>query len=222
MASVSTLGFLRRENKRMEIAVLTVGPVYTNCYIINQEESTSCLVVDPGDEAEKIASYIRKKGFTCEGILLTHGHFDHITGVSELISLVGGKVYACEKERELLGDPQLNASAIVGHEVALEPEYFLRDGQQFEAAGLSFRVIHTPGHTVGGCCYYAEADKVLFSGDTIFMESIGRTDLPTGNGRELLDSVRNRVLTLPDDVKIYPGHGPETSVAYEIANNPYA
>lgn len=206
----------------MEITVLTVGPVYTNCYIVNKEGSASCLVVDPGDEGEKIASYIKKKNLSCEGILLTHGHFDHITGVSELVSLVGGKVYACEKERELLMDPQLNASALTGREVALEPEIFLRDGQHFEAAGLSFRVIHTPGHTKGGCCYYSEEEKILFSGDTIFMESIGRTDLPTGNGRELLDSVRNKVLALPDDVKIYPGHGPETNVAYEAANNPYA
>lgn len=206
----------------MEIAVLTVGPVATNCYIVNQEEHSACVVIDPGDEAEKIASYIQKKGLVCEGILLTHGHFDHITGVSDLVSLVGGKVYACEKERELLGDPHLNASSMVGHEVALEPEYFLRDGQILQIAGLTFRVIHTPGHTKGGCCFYAEADQVLFSGDTIFMESIGRTDLPTGNGRELLESVRNKVLTLPDDVRIYPGHGPETSVAYEAANNPYA
>lgn len=206
----------------MEITVLTVGPVCTNCYIINREGSTTCVVVDPGEEAEKIASQIKRKGLSCEGILLTHGHFDHITGVSELLSLVGGKVYACEKERELLMNPQLNASSMVGHEVALEPEILLRDGQCLEVADMTFRVIHTPGHTKGGCCYYAEEDKVLFSGDTIFMESIGRTDLPTGNSGELLDSVRNKVLTLPDDVRIYPGHGPETTVSYEAANNPYA
>ena len=206
----------------MEITILTVGPVCTNCYIINREESTSCLVVDPGDDGEKIASQIHKRGFTCEGILLTHGHFDHITGVSELLSLVGGKVYACEQEKELLMDPQLNVSTMMGYEVALEPEILLQDGQVFEAAGMTFRVIHTPGHTKGSCCFYAEEDKALFCGDTIFMESVGRTDFPTGNGRELLDSVRNKVLTLPDDVKIYPGHGPETSVGYEAANNPYA
>lgn len=205
----------------MEITVLTVGPVCTNCYIINKEGHTSCLVIDPGDEAEKIASYIKRKGLSCEGILLTHGHFDHITGVSELISLVGGSVYACEKERELLLDPNMNASAMVGHEVSLDPEILLRDGQKFEAAGLSFLVLHTPGHTKGGCCYYSEKEKVLFSGDTIFMESVGRDDFPTGNGRELLDSIRNKILTLPDDVNIYPGHGPETNVAYEQANNPY-
>lgn len=207
----------------MEVTVLTVGPVYTNCYIVNKEnDSTGCVVIDPGEDAEKIASYIRKKNLTCEGILLTHGHFDHITAVSELHSLVGGKIYAYEKEKELLADPMLNSSAMVGYEVGIEADVWLRDGQMLEIAGMQFQVIHTPGHTTGGCCYYAESDKLLFSGDTIFMESIGRTDLPTGNSRELIDSVRNKVLTLPNDVTIYPGHGPKTTVAYEVANNPYA
>lgn len=206
----------------MEITVLTVGPVYTNCYIVKKEGSQSCLVVDPGDEAGKIAEYMRKRELTLEGILLTHGHFDHITAVSELVSLAGGKVYACQEEKELLASPQLNGSVLMGYEVALEPDVLLRDGQKITIADLSFQVIHTPGHTRGGCCYYAEEDKVLFSGDTIFMESIGRTDLPTGNSRELINSIREKVLVLPDDVQIYPGHGSDTNVAYEAANNPYA
>ena len=137
-------------------------------------------------------------------------------------SYVGGKVYAYREELDVLKDPHLNASAMAGYEVAIEPEMLLRDGEKLEIAGFVFRVIYTPGHTKGGCCYYEEKEKALFSGDTIFMESIGRTDLPTGNTAQLLDSVRNKVLVLPDDVKIYPGHGPETTVAYEAANNPYA
>ena len=168
----------------MEIIMLTVGQVCTNCYIIHQEGTNSCVVIDPGDEAKKIA--------------------DH------------------REELDVLKDPHLNASAMAGYEVAIEPEMLLRDGEKLEIAGFVFRVIYTPGHTKGGCCYYEEKEKALFSGDTIFMESIGRTDLPTGNTAQLLDSVRNKVLVLPDDVKIYPGHGPETTVAYEAANNPYA
>lgn len=206
----------------MEVTVLTVGPVYTNCYIIHKEGNKSCLVIDPGEEAEKIADYIRKKDLQLEAILLTHGHFDHITGVSKLVSLVGGKVYAYREEKDVLADPQLNSSVMMGYEVALEPEVLVRDGQLLSLADLQFRVIHTPGHTKGSCCYYEENERILFSGDTIFMESVGRTDFPTGNSRELLDSVRNKILSLPDDVQIYPGHGPETNVAYEAANNPYA
>ncbi len=201
---------------------MTVGPVQTNCYIVNKEGSSSCIVIDPGEEAEKIAAYIGKKGLKNEGILLTHGHFDHITGISGLLSLVGGKVYAYETERELMMDPRQNGSVMMGYELAMEPEHLLRDGQVLNIAGMDFKVIHTPGHTKGSCCFYSEEDKILFSGDTIFMESVGRTDFPTGNARELMDSVRNKVLSLPPDVMIYPGHGPETDVAYEMANNPYA
>lgn len=216
------MGKQSRIGEKMEITILNVGPVCTNCYIVNREGSKSCLVIDPGEDAEKIAGQIKKNGFDCEGILLTHGHFDHITGVSGLLSLVGGKVYACEEEREVLSSPQINASVMMGYETALEPEVWLRDGQILDVAGITFRVIHTPGHTRGSCCYYAAQDKVLFSGDTVFMESVGRTDFPTGNERELLDSVRNKILTLPDDVTIYPGHGPKTNVRYEAVNNPYA
>lgn len=206
----------------IEITLLTVGPVQTNCYIVNKKGSSACIVIDPGEEADKIARYIRKKGLINEGILLTHGHFDHITGVSELISLVGGKLYAYEGEKELMMDPGMNGCVMMGYEVAIEPEYLLRDGQTLEIAGMQFQVLHTPGHTSGSCCYYMEEEKVLFSGDTIFMESVGRTDFPTGNGRQLIDSIQTKVLVLPPDVQIYPGHGPETSVAYEKQNNPYA
>ena len=167
----------------MEIAILTVGPVQTNCYIVNKEGSSSCIVIDPGEEAEKIAAYIGKKGLKNEGILLTHGHFDHITGISGLLSLVGGKVYAYETERELMMDPRQNGSVMMGYELAMEPERLLRDGQVLSIAGMDFKVIHTPGHTKGSCCFYSEEDKILFSGDTIFMESVGRTDFPTGNAR---------------------------------------
>ena len=206
----------------MEVTVLTVGPVFTNCYIVNEEGKDSCLVIDPGDEAKKIAEYIQKRNKKMEAILLTHGHFDHIIGVRELMSLLGGKLYAYQDEKELLMDPQLNVSDQIGYEMSLEADVPLRDHQKITVAGMTFEVIHTPGHTKGSCCYYSEEHQTLFSGDTIFMESVGRTDLPTGNERELIDSVRNRVLTLPSNVKIYPGHGPETNVAYEVANNPYA
>lgn len=207
--------------KRMVINVLTVGMIQTNCYVVHQEDSDQCVVIDPGDEAQKIADYLRRKELSCKGILLTHGHFDHITGVAELVAMTGAKTYAYEEEKDLMADPGMNGSAnfSFGKEVAIEPEVLLRDKQILEIAGLRFQIIHTPGHTKGGCCFYSEEDKALFCGDTLFMESIGRTDFPTGNGRQLVDSVRNKLFVLPGDVTAYPGHGPETTIDYEQANN---
>lgn len=206
----------------MNITVLNVGPIQTNCYIVTEDGNANCVVIDPGEEAEKIAGYIREKGWNCEAILLTHGHFDHITGVAPLAAATRAKVCAYEQERELMMDPEQNGCRMMGYEVALEPEILLKDGQTVVFAGIEFKVIHTPGHTSGGCCYYVEKENTLFAGDTIFMESVGRTDFPTGNSGQLLESIRKKVLTLPDEVRIYPGHGPETSVGYEKQNNPYA
>lgn len=210
-----------REDK-MHITVLTVGPVQTNCYIASAEESKSCVVIDPGEEPDKIADYMDREGMQCLGILITHGHFDHITGVKGLVKRTGAPVYAYEGEKELMENPALNGSRLVGYELSVKPDVLLKDGQNLEIGGLAFEVIHTPGHTVGGCCFYEKSSAVLFSGDTIFMESIGRTDFPTGSSKQLLASVREKVLVLPEDVRIYPGHGEETTVENEKKYNPYA
>lgn len=206
----------------MHITVLLVGPVQTNCYIASAEGKTSCVVIDPGEEPEKIADYMSRNGMKCQAILLTHGHFDHITGVDRLVSLTGAPVYAGERERELMMNAGQNGSRMAGYELSVEPDILLKDGQTLCLAGMEFEVIFTPGHTVGSCCFYEKSEAVLFSGDTIFMESVGRTDFPTGSSRELIASVREKVLVLPENVKIYPGHGPETTVGYEKQYNPYA
>ena len=207
----------------VKIKMLTVGPVATNCYVVYREGADSCVVIDPGASGDRIAEVLRKEHLQPEAILLTHGHFDHFEGVPELTAELGGRVYILDLEKDLIADPQRNGSlGLMGHGTAIEPEFTVRDGEILSAAGMDFRVIHTPGHTRGGCCYYLEDEGVLFAGDTIFMESIGRTDLPTGNMKEILSSIREKILTLPDETRILPGHGPTTEVAYEAANNPYA
>ena len=205
----------------MEIKKLIVGMVQTNCYIAINPGIKEAVVVDPGGEADRIRSEVQRLGVKAQAILLTHGHFDHVMGVADLVSSAGGRVCIFEGESGLLGDAGLNVSELTGKPVSLRADVRLRDGQVYETADMKFRVIHTPGHTTGSCCYYMEPEKVLFCGDTLFFESIGRSDLPTGNGRQLVDSLKQKVLTLPDDVKAYTGHGPATDIGYEKKNNPF-
>lgn len=212
---------LDMELNGLVIETVVVGNVGTNCYIVHRKENERCVVIDPGDSGEEIAGYIRKKGLVLEDILLTHGHYDHVLGVPGLVADAGGKVCAYEGEKELLWDAGLNVSGMAGRPVSIEADVVFRDGQKFESAGMEFEVIHTPGHTKGSCCYYMEKEKVLFCGDTLFFESVGRTDLPTGNGRDLLRSLREKVFTLPPDVKAFTGHGPATQTGYESENNPF-
>ena len=204
------------------IESVVVGSVGTNCYIVHKKDSEHCFVVDPGDSGDKIANYIRDQKMILDHILLTHGHFDHIQGVRDLKNAIRCEICALDIEKELLSDARMNVSAMTGRPEELEADIWLRDGQQFESAGIAMKVIHTPGHTKGSCCYFLEEQKVLFSGDTLFMESVGRADLPTGNEKELMQSVREKVLTLPGETKVFSGHGPATSIEYEQANNPYA
>lgn len=199
-----------------------VGGVGTNCYIVRKKDSDVCVVIDPGDSGRELANFIKENGLKLEDILLTHGHFDHIMGVTDLMAQAGGRLCALEEERALLEDAGLNLSAMTGGAVSLQADVFLRDRQVYEAAGMKFTVIYTPGHTKGSCCYYMEKEGLLFSGDTLFLESVGRTDLPTGNSSAILTSLREKVLTLPPEVKVFPGHGPETRIGYERENNPYA
>lgn len=204
------------------IESVVVGSVGTNCYIVHKKDSEHCFVVDPGDSGDKIANYIRNQKMILDHILLTHGHFDHIQGVRDLKNAIRCEICALDIEKELLSDARMNVSAMTGRPEELEANIWLRDGQQFESAGIAMKVIHTPGHTKGSCCYFLEEQKVLFSGDTLFMESVGRADLPTGNEKDLMQSVREKVLTLPGETKVFSGHGPATSIEYEQANNLYA
>lgn len=206
----------------MKIETMVLGDVRTNCYLLIEEDTKRALVVDPADRADVIARKLVDEGLTLQGILLTHGHGDHILAVGDLKKQFGVKVYAAKAEEPLLLEPALNLSqALFGIPVMVQPDVLLEDGQEFEVAGIHLRMLHTPGHTPGGCCYYQAEEKVLFSGDTLFCGSIGRTDFPGGSLSELVRSVKEKLLVLPGDVKVYPGHEEMTTIGHEKKYNPY-
>lgn len=207
--------------RNIKIKTFVLGMVQTNCYIVHAINSNEAVVIDPADNASKVEEYLKKNDLVCKKIILTHGHFDHITGAHELKNLTGAYVYAHEREAELLKDPKLNASARMGKEVSFIPDYFFKDKEEFEAAGLNWQVIYTPGHTEGGVCYYLKDEEIIFSGDTLFYESIGRTDLPTGNHGMLLESINNRLMVMSDETEVYPGHGRPTTIGHERKFNPF-
>lgn len=200
-----------------------VGPVQTNCYFLYSPETGECVIVDPGDEAEKIIRYLQSKELAPVAILLTHGHFDHIGAVEELREKYKIKVYAADKERETLEDDEINRSSFFLREsMSITADEWLSDGDEITLLGQTVKCILTPGHTVGGMCFYFPKEMILFSGDTLFQESVGRTDFPGGSMKTLIDSIRNKIFTLPDEVRVFPGHGLTTSVGDEKMYNPFA
>ena len=162
-------------------------------YFLYREGGTKAVVVDPAENGAGIFKLLSEKGFTVEAILLTHGHFDHIGGAAELKKASGAKVYALTEEKKICRTPELNLSAQMPPVVTIEADEWLTDGQMVETAGISLQVIATPGHTVGGCCYYCKEGGFLFSGDTLFEESVGRTDFPTGSMSSLVRSVKEKL-----------------------------
>ncbi len=205
----------------LKIGRIVMGMCQTNCYFVYEEGKDRVLLFDPADKGSYIYSALKDKGFTVGAILLTHGHFDHICGVEEIRELSGAKVYAYEKEKELCEDASLNVSKGAGRACVVKADQYVKDGGEITEAGITCRLLATPGHTSGSCCYYFEADKILISGDTLFQESVGRTDLPTGSMGTLVRSVKDKLFPLPDEVKVYPGHGEATTIGHEKKYNPF-
>ncbi len=198
-----------------------VGPVSTNCYFIVNEKNKEMIIVDPGDQANVLEQQITKLGVKPVAVLLTHGHFDHAGAAEDLMVTYGIKVYAHETERETLENPQINLSPMMGTQDVYHADYYFKDGEEIELAGFLIRVLHTPGHTVGGACYYLPNEMALFSGDTLFHESVGRTDFPGGSAATLVRSIREKLMELPDFIKVYPGHESITTIGNERMNNPF-
>lgn len=207
--------------EQTEVLRYIVGPVCTNCYLLVNHKTGELLVVDPGDQAQLIEKRIEKTGAKPVAILLTHGHFDHAGAAEELADKYQISIYAHEAERETLEDPGLNLCGMIGEHKVYRADIFVKDEEVLNLAGFSIRVFFTPGHTIGGCCYYIVDEKILFSGDTLFQESVGRTDFPRGSASDLIRAIREKLMPLPDDVTVYTGHDESTLIGYERMHNPY-
>lgn len=212
--------FYRKVKIIMKIKQYVVGEVSTNCYIVINEETSECLVIDVGASASKIALRMKQEGLQPKAILLTHGHFDHVSEAEELAKEFNILSYAYEGEEETLKDMHKNASWMLGRDESYTADVYVKE-EVLDLAGFQIQVLHTPGHTKGGCCYYFKEHDVLFSGDTLFAGSVGRTDLAGGSMSQIVRSIQEKLMTLPDETVVYPGHGQATTIKTERNENPY-
>jgi len=206
----------------MKIETLSLGPIGTNCYILSKK--TTCLIVDPGGDANVIKDYISKNNLTPEAILLTHAHFDHIGAVDELRQFYHIDVYLHEAEKDWLGNPELNRSILfLGERDAYKtdaPDHLLEVGE-LQIGDFTMEVLHTPGHSPGSVSFIFKDDQFMVSGDVLFQQGIGRTDLPGGSMEQLAESIVTQLYVLDDGYHVYPGHGPATTIGDEKRSNPF-
>lgn len=205
----------------LKIGKIVLSVCETNCYYVYKEGDENCIVVDPGDKGDYIYTVLKEKGLAVSCILLTHGHFDHIWGCEELRQLSGAKVFALDEERAVLKNANLNVSDMIGRSCTIEADEYVHDMDVLTLNGMKIQVLATPGHTQGSCCYNFVEENTIFTGDTLFEESVGRTDFPTGSGRTLSESISTKLAPLSDDIVVYPGHGSQTTIEHERQYNPF-
>jgi hydroxyacylglutathione hydrolase len=202
--------------------ILPVGPLQCNCSILGDEASREAMVIDPGDEIENVLDVLSRHRLKVKQIVVTHAHIDHVGGAMRLKRMTGAPILLNQQDQALLKMLDTQAAWL-----GMEPpekvmvDQNLKDGDKLQAGNISAAVIHTPGHTQGSICIYVEAHEKLIAGDTLFMGSIGRTDLPGGSYEDIMRSLHERVLALPDDTEITPGHGPITYIGVERESNPF-
>ena len=197
-----------------------VGIMGVNCYILGDKNEV--FIIDPGGDADEICSVLNENGCTAKYIVLTHCHFDHILAANEVKKQTGAKIVICINEAENLADSSVNMTdRFTRTPISIKADILVSENDTLTSGEFVFRVIETPGHTSGGICLYCPEKKILFSGDTLFRSSIGRSDFPTGNQDTLIKSIQTKLLTLPEDVRVYPGHEDDTTIALEKTNNPY-
>lgn len=200
--------------------ILPVGVLQCNCSIFGDEQTREAIVIDPGDEIEQIQQILEQHQLSVKAIVITHAHIDHIGGAAKLKKLTNAPVYMNENDVELRDQLDMQAGWL-GMAPPEKPDIDVpaRDGDKLELNGQPLHILHTPGHTQGSISLYLPGENKLIAGDTLFRDSIGRTDLPGGNGRQILVSIREKLLTLDDEVVVIPGHGPETTIGREREHN---
>lgn len=204
----------------MPVKCLTVGPMMANCYIVWCEETKDALIIDPGGDGSRILAEIKKEALDVKYIVNTHGHIDHIAANKDVKEVTGAKLLIHPDDAPLLANPDLNLSLYMGSPYrSPKADMLISEGEEIAVGNLRLEVLHTPGHTRGGVCLKTE--EAIFTGDTLFAGSIGRTDFPGGSFKQLIDSITNKILPCDDNCVVYPGHGPASTVGYERKNNPF-